>query len=500
LPDNYTRGNGLWKRILIGAFLIVLAAAGATSVAAFHEVHRVVEAFHVGPQLKLGDELATADPGKPQTIMLIGSDKRAKTARDYQGGSARSDTIILIRLDPSKKATALLSIPRDLKVDIPGYGINKINAAYTFGGPRLVLATVRHLTGLRINHVIDTDFIGFVNAIDQLGCVYLDVDERYYNSGLGFDNYAAINLQPGYQRLCGRNALSFVRYRHTDSDIVRAARQQMLLSQLKQQVSLGKLISEQGKLLDIFGHATQSDIRSTAAVLRLLKLALASAGHPVQEVQVSGLGVDLAATGPDGAAYVTITPEKMHKLARQFIGVEPIKSASSSSSSSKSSSSHRRHHHRPTAASLGLVDASQAGKSAALQLVTAGAHIPIYYPRAITSPDQFVGPAGSGARAYWLRTAGGHRYAAYRIVVKRRDPGQYWGVQGVAWRNPPILKHPSETRHYHGRTFYIYFEGDATRLVAWKTPRAVYWVSNTLSAQLSEDQMIAIAESTATLS
>ena len=115
------RGNGVWKRFLLGAFLIVVAAASATSVAAFHEVNRVVNAFSVNGQIKgINNDLATADPGKPQTIMLLGSDKRAKTARDFQGGSARSDTIILIRLDPSKQATALLSIPRDLKVAIPG--------------------------------------------------------------------------------------------------------------------------------------------------------------------------------------------------------------------------------------------------------------------------------------------------------------------------------------------------------------------------------------------
>ncbi len=488
------RGNGVWKRFLMGAFLIVVAAASATSVAAFHEVNRVVKAFSVNGQIKgINNDLATADPGKPQTIMLLGSDKRAKTARDFQGGSARSDTIILIRLDPSKQATALLSIPRDLKVAIPGHGIGKINAAYSYGGAKLTLETVKQLTGLRINHVINTDFQGFVDAVNELGCVYLDIDRKYFNSGLGFDSYAAINLAPGYQRLCGRNALSFVRFRHTDSDIVRAARQQEFLSQLKQQVSIGKLIGDRSKLLDIFGHATQSDIHGTAQVIRLLKLVVASAGHPVQEVQVTGPGVDLAAVGLGGESFVTVTADKMHELAQQFIGVKPIQTPSSSTPKKKR---HRRHH-RQTAASLNLMDATTVGHTQALQLVAGfgslHSSIPIWYPRKVTADGGGFIPQ---PRAYYLKTGGGKRFAAYRIVVKAHNVGQYWGVQGLAWRTPPILKGNPTVKHYRGRTFYIYPEGDRTRLVAWKTPKAVYWVENTLSADLTNQQMLAIAEST----
>ena len=100
MPDEKPPGNGLWKHFLLGAALIVLAVAAGTSVAAFHEVHRVVKALSTGPKLDVGNELAVADAGKPQTIMLIGSDKRARSARDYESGNGRSDTIILIRLDP----------------------------------------------------------------------------------------------------------------------------------------------------------------------------------------------------------------------------------------------------------------------------------------------------------------------------------------------------------------------------------------------------------------
>jgi polyisoprenyl-teichoic acid--peptidoglycan teichoic acid transferase len=481
LPDEFPRGGGLWKRILLGAFLIVVATAGATSVAAFHEVKRVVNAFNESPALQLGQsDLSTAAPGKPQTIMLIGSDVRVKGASGY-GGGQRSDTIILIRLDPSKKATALMSIPRDLKVSIPGHGVGKINEAYELGGARLTLETVKEITGLRINHVISVNFLGFVDAVNQLGCVYMDIDHRYYNPG---GSYAAIDLQPGYQRLCGRDALSFVRFRHTDTDIVRASRQQQFLGQMKQQVGIGTLFGERAKLLKIFGKYTRSDIHSTSAVLRLLKLALSSAGRPVEQIPFDGTL---------GQSYVYASDAQMQKMAREFIGVEDQTTAASNAA--KKRRHHRRRKHGTDPASLGLLDASSLGRNVALQTVSAGAQIPVFYPRFIDSGAQFVSPP----RAYPFISKNHKHYPAYRIVVEAPGLGQYWGLQGLAFKNPPNLQGEHETRHYHGQEYEVYFEGKVTRTVAWRTKKAVYWVQNSLSGELTEDQMITIARTARSL-
>src|SRR5215210_3466236 len=306
--EDHTR-PGLWKRLLIGAAMVVFASAGATSVAAFHEVDRVVNALRVQPELKLGTELARTDPGKPQTLMLLGSDKRPKSNAEGASG-ARSDTIMLVRLDPSRDATALMSLPRDLKVHIPGHGVEKINASYEYGGPGLTLKTVKQLTGLSINHVINVDFRGFWAAVNALGCVYADIDRRYFNNSPGF---AYINVEPGYQRMCGRRALQYVRFRHEDTDLVRSARQQDFLRQAKQQVGVGKLINERTRLVKIFGRHTSSDIRSRAEVLRLMKLAVFSVGRPIREVHFEG------SIGP---SYVTTTSAKVQKLVQQFLGVQ----------------------------------------------------------------------------------------------------------------------------------------------------------------------------------
>ena len=138
----------------------------------------------------------------------------------------------------------MLSIPRDLRVTIPGHGIDKINAAYGEGGLDLTTRTVKSLLGtpgnpFRVNHAIAINFKGFRDAVDIVHCVYVDVDRRYYHSNLGVpigQRYSEIDVQPGYQRLCGQDALSYVRFRHLDNDIVRADRQQDFLREASAQV------------------------------------------------------------------------------------------------------------------------------------------------------------------------------------------------------------------------------------------------------------------------
>jgi LCP family protein required for cell wall assembly len=187
---------GLWKRLLLGGLLCIFAAAGATAVAAFHEVDKVVDALELSPEIRLGEgDLAQTDPGEPQTIMILGSDRRPKGNQEGAAG-ARSDTIMLVRLDADKEATAILSLPRDLRVEIPGIGVDKINAAYDYGGPRKTLETVKAVTGLRVNHLVNVHFAGFWRAVNAVGCVYVDIDRRYYNDSAA---YAYIDIQPGYR-------------------------------------------------------------------------------------------------------------------------------------------------------------------------------------------------------------------------------------------------------------------------------------------------------------
>jgi len=177
------------------------------------------------------------DPGTPggMNILLLGADKRDSSGETY----GRSDTMMLVHVAPDQGYLSILSLPRDLRVDLGKYGVQKLNAAYALGGDALAIRTIRQLLGVKIDHYMRVDFKGFQAAIDKLGGIYVDVDRRYYDDG---ETLLRIDLQPGYQRLGGDAALRYVRTRHDlDHDWARIQRQQTFLRAAKEQVfSWGK--------------------------------------------------------------------------------------------------------------------------------------------------------------------------------------------------------------------------------------------------------------------
>jgi hypothetical protein len=214
-------------------------------------------------------------------------------------------------------------------------------------------------------------------------------------------------------------------------------------------------------------------------VLRLLKLAVFSVGRPIREVHFEG------SIGP---SFVTTTSAKVQKLVQQFLGVQQSRGPRGEL---KPKGRHRKKRRRQ--GDLGLEMADAAGKDQAVQAVRAGAgrSLPVYYPTVRTRGALYAGPP----RLYKMRGLDGHLYGAYRMVIKRGLVGEYYGLQGTTWKSPPILDDTSDRRRIHGRTYEFHYDGDRVRLVAWRTRKAVYWVSNTLLLTLSERQMIAIARS-----
>ena len=208
-------------------------------------IHESAAALRPHSQEAKAAQARLDDPKGAAIAMVIGYDHRAGDGNS----PSRSDTMMLIRADPVTKTISLLSFPRDLVVPIwcPGRnggaavpsGSGRINSAYAFCGLSGSLETVRHLTGLPINYLISVNFLGFIGVVNKLGGVWVDIDRRYYNKNTGSieTNYANIDLQPGYQHLTGKKALDFVRFRHTDSDLFRLARQQLFVSAMRQQVA-----------------------------------------------------------------------------------------------------------------------------------------------------------------------------------------------------------------------------------------------------------------------
>jgi LCP family protein required for cell wall assembly len=249
-PDPSVRsGLGILRRVLVGTVLvvcwIVLGVAGGLYLY-FHESVASVRA-HTLAVVRAAKTLDVPLPNHAAIALVIGYDHRAGVE---SAGPSRSDTLMLIRADPVTKSISLLSFPRDLIVpiycgaspsDTVGHvaATDRINAAYAICGPKGTVLTLKHLTGLPINYLITVNFHGFKEVVNKLGGVWMDVDRRYYNKNTGSsaDNYANINLEPGYQRLSGQEALDFVRFRHTDSDLYRLARQQEFVRAMKEQIA-----------------------------------------------------------------------------------------------------------------------------------------------------------------------------------------------------------------------------------------------------------------------
>jgi polyisoprenyl-teichoic acid--peptidoglycan teichoic acid transferase len=310
-------GGAQLVRGAVAGLLIVLATAGAVAGAALLQIG---ELLPPGPGQALPvDEAA---PREPQTLMILGSDRRFGD-RDRP----RADTILLVRLDPRRRVTAVMSVPRDLLVRIPGHGAapQKINAAFHAGGAALALRTVRETLSapgrrFRINHVITVQFRGFREAVDYIGGVYVDVDRDYFNdNSLPGEPYATIDVDAGYQRLGGRDALDYVRYRHGDEDRVRAARQQDFLREVRHQPGVPRLTRvDLGNLRTLsrrFGRYFDYDRRlhERKQVLTLAKLVLATASNPVREVRFRS---DWA---PDGVNLVA-SPRMLRASVDEFLG------------------------------------------------------------------------------------------------------------------------------------------------------------------------------------
>jgi hypothetical protein len=192
-------------------------------------------------------------------------------------------------------------------------------------------------------------------------------------------------------------------------------------------------------------------------------------------------------------SYVTASNNTVQRLVREFLGAQE----SAGPRGELRAKGERRRRRRRAAGDLGLENAEAAGKDQAVQAVQQGAgqRLPVFYPLLRTRGSLYAGPP----RVYKIRAPTRKWYGAYRIVIKRGVVGEYYGVQGTRWRKPPILENPSEKRKIGRRTYELHYDGDRLRLVAWRTKKAVYWVSNTLLQTLSEKQMIAIARSARTL-
>jgi LCP family protein required for cell wall assembly len=206
------------------------------------------------------------------TYLLLGSDSRSGLTPEEQqhfgtngdiGGASRADTIMLVQTDPAREKAVVLSFPRDLWVDIPGHGFDKINAAFEggveHGGPARMIRTIHRLTGLRVNHVLYVDLAGFQGVVDSMGgvdmCIPFDMQ----------DPLTGLDLRAGCQRLDGYQALAYVRTREQpcDSaapDFFRITRQQQFLrAVINRMLQPDALLRLPGMVGPVLSHIRRDD-------------------------------------------------------------------------------------------------------------------------------------------------------------------------------------------------------------------------------------------------
>jgi LCP family protein required for cell wall assembly len=494
------------------------------------------------------------------------------------------------------------------------YTQSRINSAWSLcgnNGPAATLNTMERLTGLKVNYLITLDFHAFKQIVNHLHGVYMNIDRRYYippHSGT-----STVNLHPGYQKLNGGEALSYVRYRHTDSDVYRNGRQQLFLEALKSRVKTGLSITDVPKLIHDLksnveiargggGSVTFKELESYLGLLyhlppgNLFRNAIPIADLPTV-VTAGGADVIQAKPGsvqaavqrflhPDVRVGTAVSNQysghkkpptktkKRHPLAKSAISILVLNAGNTPGEASNTTYLLGKHGYTTKTLAAGLAanapaverdttvyynpvqpNALQAAQqirplfgvhSQVAQMTTnianfarqAGNPLTVVavgtsFGGKLTLPHRVKLPPktppqlsdGVSVTAHALRSVRfrahfplkvPHRIAQYSHLsdqegvrvfkpLKNRhevvlsfvmpDGIQYWQIEETDWSTAPILANPTRVIPYKGNKLLIYTTGGAIQMVVLRTPKASYWVLNTILNQLSNSTMIAIAES-----
>jgi LCP family protein required for cell wall assembly len=252
-------------------------------------------------------------------ILVLGADTGSKSRRGTQG---RSDTIILIRTDPDNHKIALLSIPRDLRVEIPRHGTQKINAAYAFGGPTLAVKTVERVTGLRMNHVVVVDFSTFGEVVDALGGVTINVPHPILSNKFECPRHTQAQcarwpgwrFRKGPQTMDGQRALIYSRIREnqlnpSESDFTRGERQQAVIQAIADKTTSFNTFLK----APFIGDDLVSPLATDLSAGQILQLAWVKRRTPSSGWLRCRLGGTIADIG--GASYVIGSEENASVIA-----------------------------------------------------------------------------------------------------------------------------------------------------------------------------------------
>ena len=324
------------RRTLLRVLISVLGLAVVAVVAAIGFVLWTDSQIVRLPDEQLPSLSPVATAGN-RTFLVVGTDDRSTLPPEFDDvfgdfAGSRTDTIILVNFTPNARAQ-MISIPRDLRVDIPGagtegvpYGTNRINAAFVFGGPELLIETIKQNLGVEINHYMEIDLAGFAKLVDAVDGVSMLFEHAARDEKSGLD------VEPGIQTLNGEQALSYVRsrkyqeYRNgqwrtvAGNDIGRTGRQQKMLLNLFDQVASRKNIFNLPGFAQTFGQEVTVDSGLSLGVI--VELGRAALDLSLGDINWITLPV-IDFRGEDGRAYVVPSGEADVYLAA-FRAGEPL--------------------------------------------------------------------------------------------------------------------------------------------------------------------------------
>ena len=303
-PEQPRRVRKILVRLLLAVLALSLVLGGAAVAGVFYLQNKYdnnVERF--------GDPFAgipaasrpAPAPANVQNILLLGSDSRVSAGDPsaWAVGAQRTDAIMVAHIPADRSGVQIVSIPRDSYVDIPGHGKNKINAAFSFGGPTLMVQTVEQLTKVRIDHVVIVDFTGFTRITDALGGVTINVAEATKDERSSF--------KAGPQHMDGEQALNYVRQRHNlpGGDFDRVKRHQNWIRAVaRETLDRGTLTNplQLNRVLDATTKTIATD--SGFSVGEMRSIALSS--RNVRAADMSFLTAPVEGTGRAGAASIVV--------------------------------------------------------------------------------------------------------------------------------------------------------------------------------------------------
>ncbi len=499
-----------WKWIVLGVVAFLVVAAIVAGVGSYWWFSDKVETANERTTEEV-EEVLSSEPSttlvsleqapEAMNIILLGSEATG-TAGEASG---RSSTIMVLHLDPKLDFASLLSIPRDLYVDIPGEGKDRISAAYTLGGTQLTIATVKEVLGLDIDRYVEVDFDAFAKIVDSIGGVYVDVDRRYEGT-----TSQPLDLNPGYQLLSGADALSFARYRFdANQDLGRMTRQQRVLAAVREQAVGWDLPLQLPGVVSAILDATATNL-TTNEIIKLAywlvrldgdRMSQTVVTAPKQKIEDKWVMVADQGTLEKAVTRLLTSPsEGQADSTTTSMGSDST--TTSSATAGPTSTAAEPTAAEPTSTTLGSTSAGT-GNGGPSDLpdsdvwVTAQKGVPftLEAPRFIPAGFNFAGKMPADDGTYQIKP-GDTSKPAVRMLYRQGTADLYLGITATTWTDAPVAGGGREVES-NGVTYTIVGTSGKVSHIWWIKDGVLYFVSNTLTYDVSKEDLLKMAVSMA---